>query len=322
MNKTELTQNKVVVLAGGWSDERDISMQSGEACQDALKQAGFETVDLVDVASPDFIKTLTEGGYDVAYVAMAGHYAEDVFIQGRREVLHMPYTFSGGLLSSLSTEKEKAKDVCKAAGVPVPAGVTLPSDAKVSNAEANELVERLGLPLFVKPTANGSSFGITRVTEASQLAGAVEKAGSEGDRVLVEECIQGTEITVPVIGNDDPQVLPIVEIAFDSEFYDLKVKYEPAALHHVMPARISEESYKKAEEYARRAYKALGCRGASRIDFIVKEDGTPVMLENNCIPGMTKSSLLPDSARHAGIEFPELCKKFVAWALEDAHQEA
>lgn len=322
MKKTELTQKRVIVLAGGWSDEREISMQSGLACQEALKEAGFETVDLVDVAGPDFMRSLADGGYDVAFVAMHGHFGEDGCIQGLLEVLHMPYTFSGVLASALSTEKEKAKDVCKAAGVPVPDGVTLPSDAQVNAVQAQELVERLGLPLFVKPAANGSSFGITRVTHADQIAEAVAKAGSEGDAVLVEECIQGTEITVPVIGNEDPQVLPIVEIAFDSDFYDLKVKYEPASLHHVMPARISERSYKLAEEYAAKAYKALGCRGASRIDFIVQEDGTPVMLENNCIPGMTKSSLLPDSARHAGIEFSELCTRFVAWALEAAGQEA
>jgi D-alanine-D-alanine ligase len=210
-----------------------------------------------------------------------------------------------------------AKSVYKAAGIPVPDGVDVAPDTRLTDEQADELVARLGLPIFVKPAANGSSFGVTRVTEASGLNDAIGKAGAQGDRVLLEACIEGTEITVPVIGNDDPQALPIVEIVFNSPFYDINAKYEPSSMHHVIPARIPEEAYRKAQEYAVAAHKALGCRGTSRSDFIVKEDGTPVILEINTIPGMTERSLIPDSARHAGIEFPELCKRFVEWALED-----
>ena len=132
----------------------------------------------------------------------------------------------------------------------------------------------------------------------------------------MEECIEGTEITVPVIGNDEPEALPVVEIAYDAEFYDLKLKYEPSALHHIIPARLSPEVYALAQDMACRAHKALGCRGCSRSDFIVTAAGEPVILETNTIPGMTASSLLPDSARHAGIEFPQLCTRFVELALE------
>lgn len=317
MTKTDVTQNKVAVLAGGWSDEKDISMQSGTACANALREAGFKDVELLDVAAPDFVVRLAQGGYDVAFVAMHGHYGEDGCIQGLLEILHMPYTFSGVLASALGTEKEVAKSVYKAAGIPVPDGVDVAPDTRLTDEQADELVARLGLPIFVKPAANGSSFGVTRVTEASGLNDAIGKAGAQGDRVLLEACIEGTEITVPVIGNDDPQALPIVEIVFNSPFYDINAKYEPSSMHHVIPARIPEEAYRKAQEYAVAAHKALGCRGTSRSDFIVKEDGTPVILEINTIPGMTERSLIPDSARHAGIEFPELCKRFVEWALED-----
>jgi D-alanine-D-alanine ligase len=317
MTKTDVTQNKVAVLAGGWSDEKDISMQSGTACANALREAGFKDVELLDVAAPDFVVRLAQGGYDVAFVAMHGHYGEDGCIQGLLEILHMPYTFSGVLASALGTEKEVAKSVYKAAGIPVPDGVDVAPDTRLTDEQADELVARLGLPIFVKPAANGSSFGVTRVTEASGLNYAIGKAGAQGDRVLLEACIEGTEITVPVIGNDDPQALPIVEIVFNSPFYDINAKYEPSSMHHVIPARIPEEAYRKAQEYAVAAHKALGCRGTSRSDFIVKEDGTPVILEINTIPGMTERSLIPDSARHAGIEFPELCKRFVEWALED-----
>ena len=317
MERTELTQYKVAVLSGGWSDERDISMSSGRACQQALREAGFITVELLDIADAHFVEYLSTGDYDVAFIALHGRYGEDGCIQGLLEVLHVPYTFSGVLSSALSADKEKAKDVCRSAGIPVPLGITLAPDSKLTDDDLDAIVDKMGLPLFVKPVSNGSSFGISRVNERGGLAAAVRKAGSKGDRVLVEECVSGVEITVPVIGNDEPRALPIIEIALDSEFYDLKVKYEPTSLHHIIPARLDETVYKRAEELGITAHKALGCRGVSRTDFIVKDDGTPVMLETNSIPGMTDRSLLPDAARHAGIEFSELCILFVQWALED-----
>ena len=180
----------------------------------------------------------------------------------------------------------------------------------------NALVAELGLPIFVKPAANGSSYGVSRVTEASALNDAIARAGEGGGRVLVEECVEGMEITVPVVGNDEPRALPVVEIVTGAEFYDLKVKYEPSAMHHVIPARLEPGVYAKAQELALRAHRALGCRGCSRSDFIVTANGEPVILETNTIPGMTAQSLLPDSARHGGIEFPELCATFVELALE------
>ena len=317
MEKTELTQYKVAVLSGGWSDERDISMSSGRACQQALKKAGFIVVDLLDIADSHFIEHLSTKDYDVAFIALHGRYGEDGCIQGLLEVLHLPYTFSGVLSSALSADKERAKDICRAAGIPVPQGVTLAPGSELTDDDLDAIVDEIGLPLFVKPASNGSSFGISRVNEKGGLVDAVRKAGSEGDRVLVEECVSGVEITVPVIGNDEPKALPIIEIALDSEFYDLKVKYEPASLHHIIPARLDETVYKRAEALGIAAHKVLGCRGVSRTDFIVRKDGTPVMLETNSIPGMTDRSLLPDAAHHAGIEFSELCTRFVQWALED-----
>lgn len=321
MSKTDVTQSKLVVLAGGWSDEREVSLESGEACAKALAEAGFSDVTLLDVAAPDFVGALVSGGYDVAFVAMHGRYGEDGCIQGMLEVLHLPYTFSGVLASAMGTEKEVAKAIYRQAQIPVPEGVDLPGDVALTDKQAEELVANLGLPVFVKPAANGSSYGITKVTSACQLARAVARAGEGGCRVLVESCVEGTEITVPVVGNEEPEALPVVEIVTNAEFYDLKVKYEPSELHHVIPARIPEESYARAQELAIRAHRALGCRGASRSDFIVRADGIPVILETNTIPGMTEMSLLPDSARHAGISFPDLCKRFVELALEGNDQD-
>lgn len=316
MSSTDVTGKKIAVLAGGWSDESGISLESGAAVAEALGEAGFDRVDLFNVADSDFVEKLARGGYDVAFVAMHGRYGEDGCIQGLLEIMHIPYTFSGVLASAMGTAKDVAKTVYRAAGIPTPDGVNVAADQTVSDDDIDRLIERLGLPIFVKPACNGSSYGVTRVTERSQLRAAIEKAAEEGDNVLVESCIEGTEITVPVIGNDDPTALPIVEIVTNADFYDVAVKYEPSALHHVIPARLDTGVYAKAQELAIRAHKALGCRGCSRSDFIVKEDGTPVILETNTIPGMTKRSLLPDSARHGGIEFSELCKRFVEYALE------
>ena len=316
MKVQDVTTCNVALLTGGWSDEREISRASGEACAKALREAGFSVVDMLDVAEEGFVQRLACGKYDVAFVAMHGRYGEDGCIQGLLEVLHLPYTFSGVLASAMGTEKDVAKVMYRQAGIPTPENVVIKPGTVLSAAEQDELVERLGLPLFVKPACNGSSYGITRVTDVSQLPAALELASSQGDNALVEQCITGMEITVPVIGNDDPQALPIVEIVTGAEFYDLKVKYEPGELHHVIPARLSEDVYARAQELAISAHKALGCRGASRSDFIVTADGTPYILETNTIPGMTETSLLPDSARRAGIEFPELCRRFVEFALQ------
>ena len=320
MDREELLGKRVVVICGGWSDEREISLSSARECRAALVEAGFAGVDLLDLAERDFLSRLVSGGYDVAFVAMHGRWGEDGCVQGLLEILHMPYTFSGVAASAAATEKEIAKAVYAAAGIRAPRGFDVASGTTLTEAQVDKVVESMGLPLFVKPAANGSSYGITRVTERSALNEAIRVAGAQGGRVLVEECVMGTEITVPVIGNDDPRALPIVEIVTGAEFYDLKVKYEPSAMHHVIPARLEPGVYAKAQDLAVRAHRALGCRGCSRSDFIVTAEGDPVILETNTIPGMTAESLLPDSARHGGIEFPELCARFVEYALEAAGQ--
>ena len=316
MDREQLTSQRVVVIGGGWSDEREISLESATEVRSALLEAGFSTVDLLDLASRDFVGRLVAGSYDVAFVALHGAYGEDGCIQGLLEILHIPYTFSGVSASAAASEKQIAKAVFDAAGIRAPRGVDVAAGAVLSEDQIDQIVEHLGLPLFVKPAANGSSFGISRVTDRTALNGAIASAGTAGGRVLVEECVEGTEITVPVVGNEDAHALPIVEIVTGAEFYDLKVKYEPSSLHHVIPARLEPGVYARAQELAVRAHRALGCSGCSRSDFIVTTAGEPVILETNTIPGMTANSLLPDSARHGGIEFPELCARFVELALE------
>lgn len=316
MSSTDVTQNHVALLWGGWADERDISHSSAEAVAKALAEAGFEHVDMLDVADPQFAATLSGGHYDVAFVAMHGAYGEDGCIQGLLEVLHIPYTFSGVLASAMGADKDVSKLLYEQAGIPVPRGLCT-HRGEVVDPEA--VVQELGLPLFIKPAVNGSSFGVTRVTATEQINDAITLALESSDHALIEECVVGTEITVPVIGNKEARALPIVEVVMEGEFYDLKAKYEPSELHHVMPARLAPDVYARAQELAVLAHQALGCAGCSRSDFIVKADGTPVILETNTIPGMTERSLLPDSAAHDGISFSQLCTLFIQWALEAKH---
>jgi D-alanine-D-alanine ligase len=312
----DVTAYKVAVLAGGWSDERDISFASAKEVKSALEEAGFAQVDLLDIAEDGFADTIAHGGYDVAFVAMHGKFGEDGCVQGMLEILHIPYTFSGVLASSMAMDKGMAKSVYSRANIPVSSDIIVEQDDPMGDEDVARIVDQLGLPLFVKPSSNGSSYGVSKVDDASELAAAVKKARETGGRVLIEAAVEGIEITVPVLGNEHPRALTVIEVVTGADFYDEFVKYEPSELHHVIPARIDPDSYALVQELAVRAHVALGCRGCSRSDFILRADGTPVILETNTIPGMTPASLLPDSARHEGISFPSLCRTFVELAME------
>lgn len=314
----DVTSAKVALLYGGLSSEREVSLNSGKECAQALKEAGFEQVDLIDTGDISCVTTIAEGNYDVAFVALHGRYGEDGCIQGFLELLGIPYTFSGVMASAVAADKAMTKDIYREHDIPTPEGICL---LKGDELDVDATIEQLGLPLFVKPVSNGSSYGVIRVAEAEDLQNAVKEAFKYDSRLLIESAIIGTEITVPVLGNTDPQALPIVEIRYDADFYDYSVKYDDPAKHHIIPPELPDEVIKRAGELACRAHAALGCAGVSRSDFIVTKDGTPVILETNIIPGMTASSLLPDAARRSGISFPELCKKLIELAFERAERE-
>ena len=307
-----ITQHKVALLCGGWSSEREVSLSSGAECEEALRRAGFAHVDVLDVAAPDFVHAIADGGYDVAFVALHGRYGEDGCIQGFLELLGIPYTFSGVLASAVASDKAMAKDIYREHGIPTPKNICLFAGDVL---ESEVVIEAMGLPLFVKPVSDGSSYGISCVDEASELEAAVAKAFAYGDRVLVEEAISGTEITVPVLGNENPEALPAVEIRYGSSFYGIEDKYDDPAKHHVIPPALPTATVTRAQELACRAHVALGCSGASRSDLIVAADGTPYMLETNVVPGMTAESLMPDAARRAGMGFSQLCLRLVELAL-------
>lgn len=308
---------RIAVLAGGISDEREISRNSGKNVCAALVEAGFGAVEMLDPADDGFIDQLRGGSFDVAFIAMHGKGGEDGQIQSVLEYCHIPYTGSGVIASACAADKAVSKALYERAGIPVARDCVVEAGTVVDPAA---VVADLGEELFVKPAMNGSSYGVSFVHGADELLPAIERAAEHGGKVLVEQRLVGTEITVGVYDAPDwLRALPVVEIRKqeNAEFYDLNVKYiDPSQVHRI-PAQIAPADYALAQELACRAHEALGCTGFSRSDFIVTENG-PVILETNTIPGMTDTSLYPDEVRHAGMAFSDVCARLVELALDGA----
>lgn len=299
----------VAVLMGGFSSERPVSLSSGNACADALEGEGFK-VTRVDV-DRNVAAVLAELRPDVCFNALHGPYGEDGTIQGVLEYLEIPYTHSGVLASALSMDKQQAKLVAKAAGVPV-------AEAKVLNRFEFGSAHPIKPPYVVKPVREGSSFGVVIVKE--NQAHPPQVIGSSdwryGDEVMVERYVYGRELTCGVMGN---VALGVTEVVPNGDtFYDYDAKYAAGGSKHVIPARISPNIYQKIQSLALKAHQAMGCRGVSRSDFRYddrfSENGEVIWLEVNTQPGMTPTSLVPEMAAHAGHSFGDL----VRWMVEDA----
>lgn len=299
----------VAVLMGGLSAEREISLRSGEACAKALEEQGF-TVSRVD-AGRDVANVLSAHKPDVAFNALHGRFGEDGCIQGVLELLRIPYTHSGVLASSVAMQKDIAKTVMAAAGVPVPRGRVV---HRLEAAEAHVLP----VPYVLKPVSEGSSFGVFIVKEGrshppQELAAA---DWAHGDLMLAEQFVDGRELTCAVMGD---RALDVIEIlAADGGWYDYHAKYAKGGSKHVLPANLKQNIYQEVQHLAIEAHRALGCRGVSRADFRYDDrpggTGELVVLEVNTQPGMTETSLVPEMAAYAGFSFGEL----VRWMVEDA----
>lgn len=317
MDRTGRQDLRIAVLAGGTSDEREISLASGKNVVHALTEAGYGSVELIDPAAPTFLEHMTGDGWDAAFIALHGIGGEDGRIQHVLEFLGIPYTASSPLASGIAMDKDLSKLLYRRAGLPVAPSVTF---GHADMPPLEEIVAVVGEQSFVKPVVNGSSYGISLAKDPSELANAIEVAFEHGEKVMVEKRVFGTECSVAAVGDGETlRALPVVEILVpeQSEFYDLEVKYaDPKDLHRI-PACLPENVYTQVQEIACRAHEALGLYGVSRTDVIVTEDG-PVILETNNIPGMTPESLVPDEARHAGIPFSELCAELVDLALKRA----
>lgn len=302
-----MTQH-VAVLMGGWSAEREVSLRSGKACADALERQGFR-VTRIDV-DRNVAAALGAAKPDAALNLLHGRPGEDGAIQGLLEVLGIPYSHSGVLSSALAMQKDRAKVVMRAAGVPVPEG------RAVDRLEAAR-THAMARPYVIKPVAEGSSVGVFIVTEAHEHPPQelTRPDWTFGEEVLVETFIPGKELTCAVMGD---KALDVIEIVPTVRFYDYEAKYAPGGSKHLLPAPVKPNVYQETRRLALLAHRALGCRGVSRADFRYDErrQGTDglVCLEVNTQPGMTETSLVPELAAYAGITFEEL----VRWMVEDA----
>ncbi|UUP16136.1 D-alanine--D-alanine ligase [Nitratireductor thuwali] len=303
-----MAKKHVAVLMGGFSSERPVSLASGAACADALEAEGYR-VTRVDVTREvsDVLAALKP---DVVFNALHGPFGEDGTIQGILEYLAIPYTHSGVLASALAMDKDLAKIVGSAAGIPV---------AKSMVASRFDILGEHPMepPYVVKPVAEGSSFGVVIVREGQshppQILGSSD--WRYGDRVMVERYVHGRELTCAVMGEEVLGVCEIVPVGH--AFYDYDSKYVPGGSKHECPAKISPNIYQKIQTLSLKAHKAIGCRGVSRSDFRFDDrsgEGDLVWLEINTQPGMTPTSLVPDIAAHAGLGFGEL----LSWMVEDA----
>lgn len=304
-----MVQKHVAVLMGGFSSERPVSLASGNPCADALEAEGYR-VTRIDV-DRNVASVLADLRPDVAFNALHGPFGEDGTIQGILEYLEIPYTHSGVLASALAMNKEQAKRVAKAAGIPV-------AESRVMNRHSIGREHPMKPPYVVKPVNEGSSFGVVIVKEDQahppQVIGSSE--WRYGDTVMVERFVHGRELTCAVMGDVALGVTEIIPVGHS--FYDYDSKYVAGGSKHECPAKLSPNIYQKIQTLALKAHQAIGCRGVSRSDFRYddrhSENGEIIWLEVNTQPGMTPTSLVPELAEHAGHRFGEL----LSWMVEDA----
>lgn len=300
----ELRTKRIGVLLGGLSAERDVSLRSGEAIAQALESRGFD-VARIDVGR-DVARRLLDERVEVAFIGLHGRYGEDGCIQGLLESMFVPYTGSGVLASAMAMDKVVTKRIFQLAEVPVADWMVVPRDQMPSAASLP-----FGVPCVVKPSREGSSVGVSLVEREEDLAAAVAEAARHPGEVLVERYVKGREINVAVL---DGEALGAIEIRSSRAFYDYTAKYTAGMTQYVYPAPVTPEEDARLSELAVRAYAALGCQGAARVDFIAPPSGDPLCLEVNTLPGMTATSLLPKIAAGRGLDFPSLCERLLMGA--------
>jgi len=292
---------------GGTSSEREISLRSGRAIAEALKNLGYDVV-AID-AGPDICSSLTTNAIQIAFLALHGGTGENGSIQGMLEVLGIPYTGSGVLASALAMDKEVSKKIFLHHGIPVPPHIVtiLPSVDMPDIA--------FPLPWVVKPAAEGSSIGVSIVRQKSDLSNAIDSAGAFGSRVLIEQYIGGKEIQIGILNG---KAIGGVEVRPSREFYSYEAKYTAGLTEYILPPEIDDAVYDHAAKTALLAHQALGCGGATRVDLRITREGHPFVLEINTIPGMTETSLLPKIARLAGYDFPGLVEEILRGVVHES----
>lgn len=303
---TKNNYGRVGILAGGPSSEREISLRSGKAVQDALVREGVDAI-FLDVTD-DVCDIINRNNIDVAFIAMHGRFGEDGTVQKMLDSLGIPYTGSGAEASKAAMDKIATKKIFMDSGIPTPRYTVFENGGyNIEDADA------LGLPIVIKPQLEGSSIGLSVVREKWALKEALDKAFVYGEKALAEEYIEGRELTVGIL---DDAPLPVIEIVTKARVYDYKAKYSDPETQYLVPAPIDEKTSGRVQELGRRAHAALGCRCFSRVDMMMSSSGDIFVLEANTIPGMTERSLLPKAARATGLDFGQLCIRLIEDALK------
>ncbi|MCL2874970.1 MAG: D-alanine--D-alanine ligase [Betaproteobacteria bacterium] len=294
---------RVAVLMGGTSGEREVSLNSGMEVLAALRGQGIDAHVFDPADEPlDALRA-----FQRVFITLHGGYGENGAIQGALEIMEIPYTGSGVMASAIAMDKFRTKLIWQAVGLPIPEYAMLDDGS-----EFDALERRLGLPLFVKPACEGSSIGVFMVTGSGELKSAYESACQHGNLIMAEKGIMGGEYTAVILGDE---ALPIIKIEPATAFYDYEAKYLRDDTNYVCPADLPPEKVAEIQAGAIKAFNAIGATGWGRVDFLMDEAGRHYFLEANTAPGMTSHSLVPMSARQAGLSFEMLCRKI----LEGAH---
>lgn len=298
---------KIAVLMGGPSREREISLRSGKAVSRALQAKGY---DVAEITEMDHLEDVLEAkGIQAVFIALHGKFGEDGSVQKILENSHIPYTGSNPRASFLALHKELAKEEFLKAGLSTPAWIY---GAFKDVRDLRKVLGPLSFPFVLKPSTEGSSIGLEMVLSMDQLSSAFERISKISNEILIEQFIAGDELTVGILGDE---ALPVIRIKTDRSFYDFEAKYSPGHTQYEVPARLPKEIFQKVQEAALKAYRALGCRDLSRVDFMLDAQGRPWILEVNTIPGFTETSLLPKAAKAVGISFEDLCDRILKMVL-------
>ena len=308
---------KVAVLMGGTSAEREVSLMSGTGVLNALKSQGVDAY-AFDPAQRE-LGELKREGFARCFIALHGRHGEDGSVQGALELLGIPYTGSGVMASAIAMDKVMTKRVWLAEGLPTPRYVCLAPEDQARE-RIRKVPDDLGLPLIVKPPREGSSIGVTKVAGYSEMQEAVTLSSQYDPDVLCEEFIEGEEVTCPVLGDGaSAQALPVIRIVAPEGAYDYQNKYFTDDVHYLVPSGLPEAEEREIQRVVVAAYRTLGCRGWGRADLMIRaSDRKPFLLEMNTSPGMTGHSLVPMSAKAAGVSYEQLCVQLVAAARLDS----
>lgn len=305
-----MKNKKIAVVMGGPSAEREVSLNTGRAILTALKEKGYHAVG-IDLVPRHFIEQLEQEKIEVVFNAIHGLYGEDGLLQGTLEMLGIPYTGSGVLASAMAMDKAVSKRLFMSGKIPTPQSRLYNKRDVDLDMVLKEIQEVFGVPVVVKAAAQGSSIGVSIVEDIADMESAITEAFKYSGHIVVEEFIKGKELTVSILGNEQPKALPIIEIVPQSGRYDYTSKYTKGATEYIVPARLEATVADHIQHIALEAYKLLGCRGIGRVDVMLSDDNQPYVLEINTIPGMTATSLVPKAAAAIGISFADLCEQML-----------